>query len=290
MNRIDFSHAGGFPLDTDTLQFLQKSYSDPIKALTKLGGDHYIISGVIDDGIQTSDGWVVIDGEIMPFKGDLKQSTIVIVENIQTAHFENGGEREVYFTRYATFGVSLNSIPFASLARISDLQQQKKRADDLQTAHEAHKEHVVKRTGELQAAHDLLKSRITSLERNHQFVVGMIMAWSGSINSIPLGWRLCEALKDRFILGAGGSYGVGATGGAKEHTLTVEEMPSHCHQQGSIGMHRDYGGGAFRGERSYGNGSQPTYISANTSSVGGDKPHPNMPPFYALAYIEYVGY
>lgn len=305
MNRIDFSHAGGFPLDTDTLQFLQKSYSDPIKALTKLGGNHYIISGVEDDGIQTSDGWVVIDGEIMPFKGDLKQRTIMVIENVETARFENEGEREVFFTRYATFGVSLNSIPFTSLARISDLQQQKKRADDLQTAHEAHKEHVVKRTGELQAAHekrttelqmahDLLKSRVTGLERNHQFVVGMIMAWSGSINSIPLGWRLCEALKDRFILGAGGSYSVGQQGGEKEHKLTVNEMPSHSHAPNFTAGKGDglkaRGGHAVDRAATDHRFGPPFSDKDWTKAVGGDEPHNNMPPYYALAYIEYVGY
>ena len=106
MNSIDFSHSGGFPLETDTLDFLQNSYTGPIKALTKLGGDNYIISGVEDDGARTTDGWVVIQGDIMPFKGDLKQNTIVVVDAVQAVDFENGAEREAYFTRYATFGVS----------------------------------------------------------------------------------------------------------------------------------------------------------------------------------------
>ena len=325
MNRIDFSHSGGFPLDTDTLNFLQTSFTHPIKELTKLGGDNYIISGVTDDGAKTTDGWVVIKGEIMPFKGDLKQSTIVIVTNAQTVDFENGAEREVYFTRYATFGVSLDSIPFASLARMHDLQSQKKRADDLradheahkeavtkrtdelqtahdahkeavtkrtgelQTAHDAHKEAVTKRTGELQTAHDALQIRATRLETNHQFVRGMIIAWSGSIYSIPYGWRLCAHLADRFILGAGGSYGVGATGGAKEHTLTVDEMPAHYHLQGSKGLHNYFDGGTPATKQGWVEGSVQTFTRQNTSSVGANKAHPNMPPFYALAYIEYVG-
>lgn len=38
-----------------------------------------------------------------------------------------------------------------------------------------------------------------------------------------------EQLKDRFLIGAGGSYSAGATGGATAHTLTVAEMPSHNH-------------------------------------------------------------
>jgi len=320
MNRIDFSHSGGFPLDTDTLNFLQTSFTHPIKELTKLGGDNYIISGVTDDGAKTTDGWVVIKGEIMPFKGDLKQSTIVIVTNAQTVDFENGAERDVYFTRYATFGVSLDSIPFASLARMHDLQQQKKRADELradheshkeavtkrtdelQTAHDAHKEAVTKRTGELQTdittktsalqtAHDALQIRATRLETNHQFVRGMIIAWSGSIYSIPYGWRLCAHLADRFILGAGGSYGVGATGGAKEHTLTVDEMPSHYHganfEAGRGDGLKASGGTAVdrHGDRQFQNQNAHEW----TKPVGGSRPHNNMPPYYALAYIEYVG-
>ena len=65
MNRIDFSYTGGFPLETDTLDFLQKSMTGPINALTWLGGDNYIISGITDDGHHTTDGWVVISGEIL---------------------------------------------------------------------------------------------------------------------------------------------------------------------------------------------------------------------------------
>jgi len=73
---------------------------------------------------------------------------------------------------------------------------------------------------------------------------GVIVMWSGSITSIPPGWALCDGethtapdgtqvttpdLKDRFIVGAGGEYSVGATGGEKYHTLTVAEIPSHYH-------------------------------------------------------------
>ena len=310
MNSIDFSHSGGFPLDTDTLDFLQKSYTNPIQALTKLGGDNYIISGVEDDGAKTTDGWVVIKGDIMPFKGDLKQETIIVLDTVQTVDFENGAEYETYFTRYATFGVGLQAIPFASLARMSDLQQQKKRADDLrvdheahkehvvkrtgelQAAHDAHKEHVVKRTGELQKAHDALKDRVSKLEAS-KIIPGMIMAWSGSISAIPAGWRLCQALKDRFILGAGGNYGVGATGGESAVTLTVAQMPSHYHGanfsagkgdglKASGGLAVDRAGGDHR----YGG----AFSDAEwTKSVGGNQSHNNMPPYYALAYIEYVG-
>jgi hypothetical protein len=50
--------------------------------------------------------------------------------------------------------------------------------------------------------------------------IGGIILWSGSVASIPAGWRLCDGtngtpdLRDRFAIGAGGAYNSGAAGGA----------------------------------------------------------------------------
>jgi microcystin-dependent protein len=64
---------------------------------------------------------------------------------------------------------------------------------------------------------------------------GVILLWSGSTGSIPAGWALCNGtggtpdLRDRFVIGAGGAYGVGSTGGATNVTLTIGNLPSHTH-------------------------------------------------------------
>ena len=64
---------------------------------------------------------------------------------------------------------------------------------------------------------------------------GVIVMWSGSIASIPAGWALCNGsngtpdLRDRFVVGAGSTYAVGATGGANTVTLTTANLPSHTH-------------------------------------------------------------
>lgn len=64
---------------------------------------------------------------------------------------------------------------------------------------------------------------------------GVILMWSGSVGSIPAGWLLCDGtsgtpdLRDRFIVGAGSSYAVGATGGANTNTLSTAQLPSHTH-------------------------------------------------------------
>lgn len=64
---------------------------------------------------------------------------------------------------------------------------------------------------------------------------GVIMMWSGSTGTVPTGWQLCDGsngtpnLRDRFIIGAGNSYSVGATGGATSVSLSESNMPSHSH-------------------------------------------------------------
>ena len=80
---------------------------------------------------------------------------------------------------------------------------------------------------------------------NHLVPPGAIIMWSGSINDIPVGWALCDGsngtpdLRDRFIVGAGGSYNVGNTGGANSVTLDTSQIPSHSHggSTSSTGSH-----------------------------------------------------
>lgn len=70
---------------------------------------------------------------------------------------------------------------------------------------------------------------------------GVILLWSGSIASIPAGWLLCNGssgtpdLRDRFVVGAGGSYAVGATGGSATTTLIEANLPSHTHSISASG-------------------------------------------------------
>ena len=64
---------------------------------------------------------------------------------------------------------------------------------------------------------------------------GGIIMWSGSIVTIPTGWAICDGanstpdLRNRFIVGAGSTYAVAATGGATTVTLAVGNLPAHSH-------------------------------------------------------------
>lgn len=64
---------------------------------------------------------------------------------------------------------------------------------------------------------------------------GVILMWGGATSSIPSGWQLCDGsngtpdLRNQFIIGAGSSYGVAATGGATSVSLATGNLPSHGH-------------------------------------------------------------
>jgi hypothetical protein len=64
--------------------------------------------------------------------------------------------------------------------------------------------------------------------------IGGIILWSGSIVSIPANWALCDGLsstpdlRGRFVIGAGGTYAVDATGGSETANL------AHTHGVGTF--------------------------------------------------------
>ena len=123
-----------------------------------------------------------------------------------------------------------------------------------------------------------------------------------------------EQVKDRFVLAAGDSYTVGATGGEPTHTLTEAEMPAHKHYAngdptsqgsnffvawGSDGA-KDWSGTRVTtktwgpasgytkeqwGEQGHDMDNQLFAYQMNRtiSSTGGGAAHNNMPP-YVVAY------
>ena len=98
-------------------------------------------------------------------------------------------------------------------------------------------------------------------------------------------------IEGRFLLGQSSTYAINSTGGAATHTLSVNEMPSHNHEEVTIAGHymtvwsdrNTKGGGAFNmGGLFESNGNNNnTFVVGNK---GGSQPHNNMPP-YKTVYI-----
>ena len=102
-------------------------------------------------------------------------------------------------------------------------------------------------------------------------------------------------LRNSFVLGAGNSYTVGQTGGSTDaivvshtHTATVTD-PGHNH----LGSVYNYYNGAS-GSNGFISGinqltattTSVTGISVTNQSTGTSATNANMPPYYALAYIQ----
>ena len=150
------------------------------------------------------------------------------------------------------------------------------------------------------------------------FVSGMIILWSGNTGNIPTGFVLCDGnngtpnLTDRFVVGAGSAYGVGATGGSSSVTLSTSNLPSHNHPfsatTSSVNLSHNHGyqsanhpgsgpeqnqsGGpedrtSFNVNKTTGNalGNHNHTVSGTTGSTGSGSGHENRPPYYALCYI-----
>lgn len=105
------------------------------------------------------------------------------------------------------------------------------------------------------------------------------------------GGKRWSLIQDKFLLGGGGEYAVGTTGGNKSHTLTIEELPSHKHDvvfmQGAsprkAGLYRtNAGNGSGFEAGSYGETGSNRIGEYTTSNVGGAKPFETLPPYIAV--------
>jgi hypothetical protein len=79
----------------------------------------------------------------------------------------------------------------------------------------------------------------------------------------------------RMLLGNGGGYTAGATGGAATHTLTTNEMPAHTHSGVALAPPAS--------SPAYGDGVGGPFTKAgSTNSTGGGAAHNNMPPYLVI--------
>lgn len=105
---------------------------------------------------------------------------------------------------------------------------------------------------------------------------GVILMWYGPIATIPPGYVLCDGthdtpdLRDLFILGAGGMFDPGDTGGSLTHT---HEFTGDGHKH-FLSPGPDLATGtAWKAQTDIGH-------ATGLTDPGGE-----LPPYYALAYI-----
>jgi hypothetical protein len=147
------------------------------------------------------------------------------------------------------------------------------------------------------------------------FPIGGIILWSGAVSAIPATWQLCNGtngtpdLRNRFIVGAGSTYAVNATGGSADSVVVA-----HTHTGTTGGQSVNHTHGMTFNRTSKSNNSTPFILSDpnvgenlngsttlttgnnsgdhnhsfTTASSGGSGTNANLPPYYALCYIQKI--
>ena len=142
-----------------------------------------------------------------------------------------------------------------------------------------------------------IKDQLQIIKNTSRIKKGTVYMWSGSI--IPDGFIFCDGsskngystsdMRNRFILGSSSAQG---TGGSAQHQLTINEMPEHKHVCPWGEWKREGAPWGFYGtdnRNGTGKGTDWDNWWRYSSPEGNDEPHNNLPPFYALAFIMYVG-
>ena len=110
------------------------------------------------------------------------------------------------------------------------------------------------------------------------YPVGSIYMSTASTSPAELFGGTWERIKDRFLLAVGDTYTAGSTGGEAQHTLTVNEIPSHSH---TIPAQNKWLSPDGSGEDM--NYSVVSNINTQASGLtGGGQAHNNMPPYLAV--------
>lgn len=114
-----------------------------------------------------------------------------------------------------------------------------------------------------------------------EIAIGAITLWAGGLGNIPPGWHLCDGtagtpdLRDKFIPAAGPTFSVGSESGrtSHQHDLTTD---GHFH-------YRAYPPENMKRDTVYADHTDTKTDTATTDAGN------NLPQYYALAYIQYLG-
>ena len=276
MNIVRYKQTGGFPLDTNNLDFLQSSFHI-LNTLGNLAGDMVIISGCETTGNTVSNGVVYVNKEVLEFRGGSLSANVFIKEEAVSGTFEDGSFKPIEITRYVTFGSSTpeKTFKWEDFKRVENLiENTKKNAD--------------------------FEKRIKALENKKSPVpIGLIAIWGKPASEpIPEGWKECTDLRGRMPLGWNPDDAdfseLLKNDGEKTHQLKVQELPvieggfetvTHMTRLGT-GVVRGVSGG----QAQIAGGASQWLHEQMELKFGENQPHNNMPPYRIIKFIEFIGF
>ena len=257
MDRANYTDngIGRYPLSTDGLEFIQQQI-ELIYNVAELHGRNYILKG----STATTEGIIVVDGEMMPLQGQ-PNAYIQVVEEYDTLQadgltFENARVRRT--ANYVSDETGDNCYAASQFRKLTTIEA--------------------------------LQEEMTP----HLMPKGAIVMWSGT--TPPAGWAICNGtngtpnLSGRFIVGVGKAntdkakttYQLNKTGGYEEITLTAAQSGLPNELVSEITTTK---GKAYSGTSASQHDCITSISSTKKSSHDATTAHSNSPPYYVLAYI-----
>lgn len=278
MKRFKFDQTGGLKFTTDTLTHIQSAYSI-VEGIGRMAGNMAILSGCNETSNSlVSDGIVVINGELLDFKGGVKQNTVIIIEEKEAIKFQTGEVKDVIIYRYATFGFSNSFYAWADFKKVPPL--------------------------------NTIEARLAKLEKAAKPIIdgNAPVLFMKPADQIPEGWEEVEEFRGRIPVGLNPLDGdfdtVGETGGSKTHKLTVAELPAHSFKIfGEVGSNTltinnsPDSAPAFKGDSPNDNedwnytitSASGDAIYGKTNTIGQNQDFNIMSPYRIVMYIRFKG-
>lgn len=113
MKLLEFNILNGWPASTSTFKYMQEQMLE-LQSLSFLGGALYVVAGCTTTGGIVSNGFVVVNGEVLRFVGGAAQANVVIVPTTTNRTFKDGQFNPYYKDRYATFGTAPTQFAWAN--------------------------------------------------------------------------------------------------------------------------------------------------------------------------------
>lgn len=138
-----------------------------------------------------------------------------------------------------------------------------------------------------------LQGNVTQL-LDYIYPIGSIYMSVNNVSPSDIFGGTWEKIEDTFLLASGSAFALGQTGGEINHTLTIDEMPSHTHniqqREENPTMVSSFYNGVYDpgGIEFIMTEAAKTIIDRTASdhlfnsSTGGGQPHNNMPPYLVV--------
>jgi hypothetical protein len=278
MNRIDFTHNGGFRATQKTWKFVQDNYLDTFSALARLCGDKTILTGVQLVGGVLTDGWISYGAELIRFIGGTPLSQVLIEETPEQILINDTEVPfDAYFTKVARCAVP-GTFPFTDLKRLNTLEEM------------------------------WLPYDVKQVDCPPSYVAANFDSTGLGINKRK-GWAVCNGQNGTTNRGGRVSVGtnypainvdpsdnvwdviynvVGSTGGKKRHLLTSSEsgLPDHAHSSFVNGfLNKGAGDGSNAiGSENGGNNKQTGGVTGGAQDAS--QSHENRQPFIVTLFIQ----